>query len=148
MAVTTGVFPCYENQFKVGTKGETSTDTDMQAIAEMENYSLKFDGKPQEWTPYETEGWIKRLMTGKGFTISVSGKRSFGDTGNDYVASLAWLNGRECNTKMTWAFPSGAKLAFDCVINVTSAGTGKSDDIGPLEFDVLSSGKPTYTPAT
>jgi hypothetical protein len=145
MMASTGVFPCYENQFSVGTKGETSTDTDMKPIAEMESYSIKFDGKPQEWTPYETDGWTERMMTGKGFTLSVSGKRCVGDAGNDYIAGLAWLNGRSCNTKMTWNFPSGGKLEFNAVVNVTSVDGGKSEDVAPLEFDVLSNGKPTYT---
>lgn len=142
----TGVFPCYKNQFKVGSKGEASVEpTDMVTIAEMEQFGIKLDGKVQEWSPFEAEGWIKRLMTGKGFTITVSGKRSYGDAGNDYVAGLAWLNGRDCNTPFEWVFPSGGKLSFNAVINVTQIGGGKSEDVEPLEFDVMSNGKPTYT---
>lgn len=144
----TGVFPCYTNQFSVGIKGESSTLADMKSIAEMESFSIKMDGKPAEWTPYDTEGWIKRLMTEKGFTISVSGKRSVGDPGNDYLADLAWKNGRDCNTMFIWNFPSGARLEFNAVINVSAIGAGKSTDIGQLEFDALSNGKPNFVPAT
>ena len=71
-----------------------------------------------------------------------------GDLGNDYVAAVAWKNGRECDSKFQWEFPDGAKLAFDCVINVTTPGGGDSTAVDGLEFDVMSSGKPIYTPAT
>ena len=37
----------------------------------------------EEWTPMDTEGWGRRLTTGKMFTISSSGKRNIGDSGND-----------------------------------------------------------------
>lgn len=143
----TGVFPVYNNAFKIGSKGEASVEpTDMVPIAEMETFSVKMDGKPEEWTPMDTEGWIKRLMTGKGFTITLSGKRCIGDAGNDYVAGLAWASGRTCNTPFEWTFPSGGKLAFNAVINVTTPGGGDSTNVDSLEFDAMSNGKPTYTP--
>ena len=93
MAISSGVFPCYENQFqiKVGDKYET--------IAEMESFSVSFDNGVEEWTPFESEGWRKRLMTAKAITISVSGKRSVGDTGNDTVAGLAFKNGRDAENQ-------------------------------------------------
>jgi hypothetical protein len=141
-----GVFPVFENKFKVGTKGETSTESDMSAVMEMETFSVKMDGKVEEWTPMDAEGWTKRLMTGKGFTITLSGKRYNGDPGNDYVAGLAWKSGRDCSSKFVWEFPSGGKLEFNCVINVTAPGGGDSTNVDKLEFDVMSHGKPVYTP--
>lgn len=144
----TGVFPVFNNQFKVGKNGEASTpETDMVTIAEMETFSVKMDGKAEEWTPMETEGWIKRLMTSKGFTITLKGKRCVGDAGNDYIAGLAWSSGRDCNTQFEWTFPSGGKLAFLATINVTSPGGGDSTNVDSLEFDAMSNGKPTYTAA-
>ncbi len=145
--IATGVFPVFKNTFKIGSKGEASVEpTDMVAIAEMETFSVKMDGKAEEWTPMETEGWIKRLMTAKGFTISMKGKRSVGDVGNDYISGLSWVSGRDCNTPFEWTFPSGGKLTFGAVINVTSPGGGDSTNVDSLEFDAMSNGKPTYTP--
>lgn len=141
----TGVFPVFKNQFKVGSKGEASAAADMVTIAEMETFSVKMDGKAEEWTPMEAEGWIKRLVTSKGFTITLKGKRSVGDAGNDYIAGLAWASGRDCNTQFEWTFPSGGKLSFAAVINVTSPGGGDSTNVDSLEFEAMSNGRPTYT---
>lgn len=146
MAVT-GVFPVFENKFKISTTGRDGEDLSMVIIKEMETFSVAMDGTVEEWTPMDEEGWIRRLMTGKGFTISLSGKRYIGDPGNDYVASLAWKMGRDCATKAEWEFPSGAKLAFDCVVNITTPGGGDSTNIDTLEFDLMSDGKPEFTDA-
>lgn len=143
-----GVYPVYENKFKIGTKGRASTaEGDMAAIAEMESFSISIDNTTEEWTPMEQEGWINRMVTGKGFSISMNGKRCIGDPGNDYVANSAWGTGTSCDTKFEWEFPSGAKLAFDCVLSVSNIGGGDSTNVGALEFEVLSHKKPTYTPA-
>ena len=140
---TTGVFPVYENQFKVGADSETST-----AIADMETFSVSFDNGVEEWTPFETEGWVRRLMTAKSVTISINGKRNVGDTGNDYVASKAFVNGRNAEGYLGWTFPDGTEVAFEgAVFNVTNCGAGDSTNVGPLEFEVMSNGKPTVTPA-
>lgn len=146
MATTSGVYPVYENQFKINTKGRTSS-TDMVPIADMESFSVSFDDNVEEWTPMTTEGWVRRLKTGKGITISLSGKRNIGDAGNDYVAGLAFLSGQACNSQLEWTFPNGDKVLMDCVINVTSAG-GDSTNVEPLEFECLSDGKPEFTSAT
>jgi hypothetical protein len=145
MATTSGVYPVYENQFKINTKGRTTGETALVPIADMENFSVSFDDNVEEWTPMTTEGWVRRLKTGKGITISLSGKRNIGDAGNDYVAGLAFLSGQACNSQLEWTFPNGDKVLMDCVINVTSAG-GDSTNVEPLEFECLSDGKPTFTP--
>jgi hypothetical protein len=142
MAGKSGVYPCYDNQFKIG---KTSAEN---AIADMETFSVSFDNGVEEWTPYDTEGWVRRLMTGKGITISVNGKRNVGDAGNDFVAGLAMKNGREAEAYFEWALPDGSKIAFEnAVINIKNIGAGESTGVGPLGFDVMSNGKPTYTPA-
>ncbi len=142
MAVTaTGVYPVFNNKFKVAATGDTATT----AIAEMESFGVSVDGTLEEWTPMDAEGWGKALMTGKKLTISLSGKRCIGDAGNDYIAGLAWKTGKDCNGKFEWEFPSGAKLSFDCVIDVKTPGGGDSTNVDKLEFDVHSNGKPTYT---
>lgn len=142
MSVTSGVYPCYENQFKIGTAGAQTLNT----IGDMESFSVAFDDNVEEWTPFETEGWKRRLKTGKGVTISISGKRNIGDTGNDFVAGLAFKNGRESEADVEWTFPDGTVVKFaGAVINITALGSADSTGVAPLEFEVMSNGKPTVT---
>lgn len=145
-AITSGVYPVYENQFKINTKGRDGGETNLVTIADMESFSVSFDDNVEEWTPMTTEGWVRRLKTGKGVTITIAGKRNVGDAGNDYVAGLAFKSGQTCNSQLEWNFPNGDKVLMDCVINVTSAG-GDSTNVEPLEFECLSDGKPTFTAA-
>ena len=145
--VTSGVYPVFNNIFKIGTKGKISTEQDMKAIADCETFSLSMDNNVEEWTPMTTEGWIRRMQTGKGFSISISGKRNVGDEGNDYVASKLFATGADVETKFEWEFADGTKVSFDCIISVSNAGTGDSTNVAPLEFEVMSNGKPTVTPA-
>jgi hypothetical protein len=140
MATQTGVYPCYLNQFAIGATP--------LSIADMESFSVSFDNGIEEWTPFETEGWVRRLMTAKALTISVTGKRNVGDAGNDAVAALFSKNGRDVEQPFVWNFPDGSKVELtDAVINVTNIGAGDSTGVAPLEFEVLSNGKPTFTPA-
>lgn len=144
---TSGVYPCYENQFQINTGSSGSTE-DMKSIADCETFSVSFDNGVEEWYPFDTEGWVRRLMTAKAITISVKGKRNVGDAGNDAVAALAWLNGRNVEKDFQWTFPDGTVVKFaGAVINVTNVGAGDSTGVAPLEFDVMSNGKPTVTPA-
>lgn len=140
-----GVYPCYENQFQIGTGSNNAT---MVSIADCETFAVAFDNGVEEWHPFEHEGWIRRLLTAKGLTITVTAKRNVGDTGNDAVAGMAWKNGRDAEAPFQWTFPDGTVvLLSDAVINVTNVGSGDSTNVAPLEFDVLSNGKPTVTPA-
>ena len=143
----TGVLPVHTNKFKIGTSGKASTEEQMKSIAEMETFSVSIDGNTEEWSPMEAEGWLKRMVTGKALSISLSGKRCIGDAGNDYVADNAWVTGSACESKFEWEMPSGAKLAFDCILNVTNPGGGDSRNVTGLEFEVLSNGKPDFTAA-
>ena len=142
--ITSGVYPVFNNEFKIGTKGIESTSEQMVTIADLETFSVSIDNNIEEWTPMTTEGWIRRLQTGKGFSISLNGKRNIGDAGNDYVASKMFATGRDVETKFEWTMPSGLKVEFDCVLNISSAG-GDSTNVDVLEFEVMSNGKPTVT---
>jgi len=147
MSTTSGVYPCYENQFKVDVSS-TSTPS-WKTIADLESFSVSFDNGVEEWHPFEHEGWVRRLLTAKGITITVTGKRNMGDDGNDFVAGLAWKNGREAEAGFQWTFPDGTVVTFnDAVINVTNIGSADSTNVAPLEFEVQSNGKPTVTPGT
>lgn len=137
-----GVYPVYENQFKVGNDKESAT-----IIKDMETFSVSFDNGLEEWKPFDHEGWSRRLLTGKALSVSINGKRNVGDTGNDYIAGKAFVNGRAAEGVLIWTFPDGTEVVIDCVFNVTNIGAGESTNVGPLEFEALSNGKPTVTPA-
>lgn len=142
--ITSGVYPVFNNEFKIGTNGVESTTEEMVTIADLETFSVSIDNNIEEWTPMTTEGWVRRLQTGKGFSISLNGKRNIGDAGNDYVASKMFATGRDVETKFEWTMPSGLKVEFDCILNISSAG-GDSTDVDVLEFEAMSNGKPKVT---
>ena len=145
MATTTGVFPCYENQFAVDVSATATPD--WKSIADCETFEVSFDNGVEEWTPFESEGWVRRLMTAKNITITVSGKRNVGDAGNNFIAGLAFANGRDAEVSFKWTFKDGTVVTFTgSPINVTALGSGDSTAVAPLEFEVLSNGKPTVTP--
>ena len=131
MAAKEGVFPCYENQFHVG-----ATKADKATIAECESFSVSIDNGVETWNSFTQEGWQSALQTAKAITISVSGKRCIGDTGN----------GQDAYVYFDWTFPDGTVVAWDkAVINVTNVNGGDSTNVAPLEFDIVSNGKPTVT---
>lgn len=144
----TGVYPCYENQFQIETSKAGAAEKTMSGIADCESFSVSFDNGVEEWTPFDQRGWTRRLVTSKSVTLSVTAKRNMGDTGNDAVAELAWVSGRDAERDFQWTFPDGTVIKFpDAVINVTNTGAGDSTAAAPLEFEVMSNGKPEIVPA-
>lgn len=144
---TSGVYPCYENQFQIATSGTGETSV-MSNIADCDSFSVAFDNKIEEWYSFDMEGWRRALMTGKAVTISVTAKRNVGDAGNDAVSDLTFKNGRDAEKDFQWTFPDGTVVKFiGAVINVKNTGAGESTAVAPLEFDIVSNGKPTITPA-
>lgn len=135
------VYPVNNIKFKLGLE-----EGSLNIVKDMETFEVSFDNGIEEWNPMDQEGWIRRLMTSKSITIGLSGKRNYGDPGNDFVASLAHKNGIECNAILEVEFPNGDKLNMPCVVNVTACGGGDSTGVGALEFECLSDGKPEYTP--
>lgn len=139
----TGVMPCYENMFKIGATKDTAT-----TISECETFSVSIDNGVETWTPFTAEGWQSALQTAKAITISVSAKRDVGDTGNDFVANKWLANGQEAYCYFAWVFPEGTTVAWEkMVLSVTNVNGGDSTNVAPLEFDVISNGKPTVTTA-
>lgn len=144
-----GVNPVNEITFGVcitGRPAELST-AEYSTVKDAESLSISIDGSTEEWNPMDTKGWMRRIMTGKSISISMGGKRNYGDPGNDYVASLAWKLGQDCNSAMKITFPNGDALIIPCVINVTSM-TGDSTAVDALEWEALSDGKPEYVTYT
>lgn len=140
----TGVFPVHNNIFKIATDGRTGAT--LVAIKDMETFTLSVDANTEEWTPMDQAGWIRRAVTGKGLTITLSGKRNYGDPGNDYLASKLLATGQACESVFQWTLPDGDILEMDCIINLTSPGGGDSTAIDSLEVELLSDGLPTLTP--
>lgn len=141
MEKTEGVFPCYKNQFHIGDAAESKND-----IAECESFSVSIDNGVETWNSFTQEGWQSALQTGKAITISVSAKRSIGDPGNDFVAGKWLANGQDAYAYFDWTFPDGTVVSWDkAVINVTNINGGDSTNVAPLEFDVVSNGKPKVT---
>lgn len=141
MAKAEGVFPCYKNQFHIGDAAESKND-----IAECESFSVSIDNGVETWNSFTQEGWQSALQTGKAITISVSAKRSIGDPGNDFVAGKWLANGQDAYAYFDWTFPDGTVVSWDkAVVNVTNINGGESTNVAPLEFDVVSNGKPKVT---
>lgn len=136
-----GVYPVYENQFKVGESAEKSN-----VPADMESFSVNIDNGVEEWTPMNTEGWKRRLQTAKAISISVNGKRNVGDPGNDYIASKTFVNGRNAEGYFAWTFPDGTVVSWDnAIYSVSENSTGDSTAVAPLVVEIMSNGKPTIT---
>lgn len=148
-----GVFPVNEMDFKidkssVSSRSASPSDDDYVTIADMESASIAVDTGVETWNPLEAKGWQRALATAKAITISMSGKRNIGDPGNDYVASKLLKNGQACNTTYKITFPNGDTLVVPSVIQVKSVAGADSTNVAPLEVDLVSDGKPTYTEAT
>lgn len=142
----TGVFPCYENQFKIGASGSSTPAT---AIANCEQFSVTFNNGIQEWTAFENEGWLSREHTTQNIVIDVQAKRTIGDIGNDMVAACAYASRSGRKKNVLWTLPSGTTVLFtDAIINVSvDSSSGNAGDLGQLNFQIMSNGKPTVTPA-
>lgn len=138
-----GVYPCYKNQFQVETSEAGAEEKVMSNIADMETFGVDFGNGVEEWTPHDTEGWVRRLMTAKGVIVSVNGKRNVGDAGNDTIAGTAFKNGSDVEKDFQWTFPDGTVVKFlSSVINLKNPGSGDATAVASLEFEVMSNGKP------
>lgn len=144
MPDTPKVYPVFNNKFKIGLEGKKE---DMSIIANLTNFAPSIDGGIEEWNAMEAEGWGDAMMTNKKLSFSFQGKRTYGDPGNDYVAGLAWKSGNDVVAPFEWEMPSGARVTFDCIVNVTTPAGGDSTGVDSLEFEVHCKGKPTFTPA-
>lgn len=142
MAGAPTVYPVFNNKFKVGIAGGDTAET---TIANLTNFAPSIEGGVDEWNPMEAEGWGDAMMTSKKLSFSFQGKRTYGDPGNDFIAGLAWKSGNDVVAPFCWEMPSGAKVEFTGIINVTSPGGGDSTATDNLEFEVKCKGKPKFT---
>ena len=139
-----GVFPVYGIDIEVNT-GTGGAET-YATIADMESMSLSIDTGVETWNSLAEDGWQRALATAKSFVASFSGKRNIGDAGNDYIASKALANGRDCDSKLRLTFPDGAIFTAPVVLQVKDFMGGDATNVAPLTFDCVSNGKPTFEP--
>jgi hypothetical protein len=147
-----GVMPVNQLKFTFTpyTNGAWGTES---YVKECESLDISVDGSIEEWTPMNTEGWTNRLLTAKSMTIGLSGKRCYGDTGNDTVYGMIEKVGLDAMGKLSIYFPGAAadtnkkKIEIIGVVNITGLG-GESTAVDKLEWEIQSSGKPTFTTYT
>lgn len=137
------VFPVSDNKFKVGATKENAT-----TVADLETFSPSFSNGIETWTPMDAEGWQRALMTAKACTITLNGKRNIGDAGNDFIAGKLFKNGHDAEGYFEWEFPDGTTVVWTAALfDVKNCGGGDATNVGALEVDIVSNGKPTVTPA-
>lgn len=136
----TGIFPVHHNKFEVETEENTWSE-----IANLESFSPTFDATVEEWYAMEQGGWASALKTGIKWSISLKGKRTVGDAGNDYIANKKFALGQEAYANFRWTLPTGTQITQQMVVNVKNDGGGDTTNAGNLEFDLQSNGKPTVS---
>lgn len=116
-------------------------------IADLEELSLSIENNTETWYSINDGGWQNALLTGKALSGSFSGKRTLGDTGNDYLEGLRYKIGKEAEADWQIDFPDGSTLEFTAVTALTDI-LGSATDVAPLSGDLTGKGKPTFTAAS
>lgn len=140
------VYPVNANSITVKKHGSTG-DT-FNTIADMESATISVDTGVETWFGLAEGGWQKALATSKALTIDMSGKRSYGDTGNDLIAGMWNTNGVDALVDVQITLPDKATLDFTAVVQITNIWGGDATAVGALEFTLVSDGKPEYKAAT
>ena len=149
----TGVFPTNEVKIELDTASTTARTSAYSSgtfaeVADMESAEFSIETGVETWFGIKEGGWQKALATSKSITISCSGKRCVGDTGNDYVFSKWNKVGQACNSWAKLTFPDDTVLVVPVVIKVNKASVTGATGVAPLEFDLVSDGAPQETTAS
>lgn len=139
--VTVGQFAVSQCEVAVKT-----SDSTYSKIADIEEMNISIENNIETWYSIAEEGWQNALLTARALTGSFSGKRTLGDTGNDYIDSLRFKIGKEAEADFKVTFPNGAVLTFTAVVGLTDI-LGSATSVAPLSGDLTGKGKPTFTPA-
>lgn len=137
------VFPVHGNTFKIGVMGRASVANDMKTVKDIETFEPALDGGVEEWNPMDAGGWVRRMKTASSLSLTLSGKRNYGDIGNDYLAKLALLVGLSVETILEWTMANGSVLTMNCIVNVSTFAGGDSTSVDALEVEIMSDGVPT-----
>lgn len=136
-AFESGVFPVHNNKFEV----ETSSG-EWSEIANLEEFSVAINGVVETWQAMENGGWESALKTGASWSLSLKGKRTIGDPGNDFIANKRFAMGQDAYVNFRWTMPNGTTITQQMVVNVTADGSGDTTNVGALEVELQSNGKP------
>ncbi len=131
---------------KVSVKTNSGTPGTYSEIADMEEMNLTVENNTETWYSIKDGGWQNALMTARAVSGSFTGKRCLGDTGNDYLDGLRFVDASQAVADWKIEFPNGASLAFTAVTGLTDV-LGAATDVAPLNGDITGKGKPTFTPA-
>ena len=131
------------NNFLINKDGVDGEDTSFVKIAGIETFDMSFDKTTQEDKGWENDGFFGSEVTGIKVTFSLSGKRKYGDEGNDYIASTAWLIGNKTRSKAKWVLPTGQVVTFPVIVVAKKIAGGSSEDVDALEVELIMNGKPT-----
>lgn len=145
--VTVGQYAVSECKVKVKTSAASVQTAVYSEIADLEEVNLSLENNTETWYSIKDGGWQNALLTAKALTGSFSGKRTLGDTGNDYLESLRYNIGKSAEADWQIEFPDGSKLEFTAVTALTDI-LGAATDVAPLSGDITCKGKPTFTAAT
>lgn len=145
------VYAMHEAEVEIDVTPE-STET-LEIITDVESMGDAYAYTTIGWQPIDNEGYERRRTTGKSLDFTFSGKRNLGDTGNDYIANLAYGDVITHNVqKITITFPksvptavSAAVLVITGSLEVTSTTGDAATDLAKLEFTMKSDGKPDFT---
>lgn len=141
------VYPVNANSIKVKAHSESASGT-YNTIADMESATINVDTGVETWYGLAEGGWQKALATSKALTVDMAGKRSYGDTGNDLIASMWNTNGVNALVDVQITLPDKATVEFTAVVQITNIWGGDSTAVGALEFSLICDGEPQYTEGT
>lgn len=145
--VTVGQYAVSECKVKVKTSTADAQTVVYSEIADLEEVNLSLENNTETWYSIKDGGWQNAFLTAKALTGSFSGKRTLGDTGNDYLESLRYKMGKSAEADWQIEFPDESKLEFTAVTALTDI-LGAATDVAPLSGDLTGKGKPTFTPAS
>lgn len=144
--VTVGQYAISECEVAVKTSG-AATPVVYSPIADLEEMNLTIENNIETWYSISGGGWQNALLTAKAFSGSFSGKRTLGDTGNDYIDGLRYNIGKAAEADFKITFPNDSTLEFTAVVGLTDV-MGAATAVAPLSGDLTGKGKPTFTPAS
>ena len=144
--ITIGQYSVSNCKVKIKTSAASAQTAVYSEIADLEEVSLSIESNTETWYSINNGGWQNAFLTAKALSGSFSGKRTLGDTGNDYLEGLRYNIGKSAEADWQIEFPDGSKLEFTAVTALTDI-LGAATDVAPLSGDLTGKGKPTFTPA-
>lgn len=133
-----GAYPVHANMFKV------KVNNRYIAVKGLETFDVSFDSNIEEWNQHDNEGWVSSARTGMKWSITFSGKRIIGDTGNDFLASSIMKN---ILAEIQWIFPDGSALNQRMIVTTEECG-GETVGVDIIKIKMTSTEVPAFLPST